>query len=385
MKYYIPLLLLISIFSCKKFDEKSSQPYVPTSTETSESSDEVIEWLTFKGDDDMPHIVLVSGDEEYRSEEAMPQLARILSEHQGFNCTVLFAQDPANPGVVDPNYTSNIPGLEHLASADMMVLFTRFRSLPDDQMKYFDDYLKSGKPILGIRTSTHAFNFDKDSKSSYKHYGNYHESDDEWDGGFGRLVLGEHWIAHYGKHGEQSTRGIVKKAAELHDIVNGIEPGDMWGPTDVYATRLPLPQYSRVLVLGEVVNRTLPRDDNDPLLGMRPTDRILPGPIEDEDIDGNKIMINVNDVKRPIVWTNSYQVPGGERGKSITSTIGASVDMLSEGVRRVMVNSILWGLERDVPEKTNVALIGSYNPTRFAFHKDEYWDEQNMKISSLVE
>ena len=75
-------------------------------------------------------IVLVSGDEEYRSEEAMPQLAKILSERHGFNCTVLFAQDPKKPGIIDPNYSSNIPGLEKLQNADLMILFTRFRSLP---------------------------------------------------------------------------------------------------------------------------------------------------------------------------------------------------------------------------------------------------------------
>ena len=49
--------------------------------------------LTYVGKSDMPNIVLVSGDEEYRSEEALPQLARILSKTHGFNCTVLFAQD----------------------------------------------------------------------------------------------------------------------------------------------------------------------------------------------------------------------------------------------------------------------------------------------------
>src|SRR5438105_13542708 len=85
------------------------------------------------------HIVLVSGDEEYRSEEALPQLGKILAVRHGFKCTVLFAIDP-NDGTINPN-VSNIPGLEALDTADLMVIFTRFRDLPDEQMKHIVDYL----------------------------------------------------------------------------------------------------------------------------------------------------------------------------------------------------------------------------------------------------
>ncbi|MGH9959873.1 MAG: hypothetical protein ACREBC_22585, partial [Pyrinomonadaceae bacterium] len=105
------------------------------------------------------HIVLVSGDEEYRSEEALPMLAQILAIRHGFKCTVLFALNPADRTIV-PNNQTNLVGLEELENADMMVLFTRFRELPDDQMKYFVNYVNSGKPILGIRTATHAFAYD---------------------------------------------------------------------------------------------------------------------------------------------------------------------------------------------------------------------------------
>src|SRR6266513_1221454 len=81
------------------------------------------------------HIVLVSGDEEYRSEEALPQLARILAERHGFETTVLFAINPTN-GTIDPDRKDNIPGLEALDRADLLILFTRFRDLPDEQMKH---------------------------------------------------------------------------------------------------------------------------------------------------------------------------------------------------------------------------------------------------------
>ena len=125
------------------------------------------------------HVVLISGDEEYRSEEALPQLAKILAKRHGFTCTVLFAigQD----GTIDPNRRDNIPGLEALETADLMVLFTRFRDLPDDQMKRMVDYVESGRPIIGMRTATHAFDV-KEGKT----YARYGWNNKEWDGGFGR-------------------------------------------------------------------------------------------------------------------------------------------------------------------------------------------------------
>lgn len=208
------------IWSCKekKTDEKASQ-------------ERAQQWISYKGDENRPNILLVSGDEEYRSEEALPLMAKILTERHGFNCTVLFAQDPDKPGILNPNNVNNIPGLEQLESTDLMILFTRFRALPDDQMRHIDNYLKTGKPVIGIRTATHAFNFeDRGIGSNYRHYGNFYEGDDEWKDGFGRLVLGEKWISHHGVHRHQSTKGISAPGAEEHVILNGIEDGGVWGP-----------------------------------------------------------------------------------------------------------------------------------------------------------
>lgn len=376
------ILLFLSLFFACNADQQSDK-------KTSDSADEIQEmtkaphlaqWLTWDGNGKMPHVVLVSGDEEYRSEEALPQLAKILSTHHGFKCTVLFAQDPEHPGIVDPNYVNNIPGLEQLADADMMILFTRFRALPDEQMKPIDDFLKSGKPVIGIRTATHAFMFGKATfESSYKHYGNYYEGEDEWKDGFGRLVMGEHWISHHGKHGDQSTKGLIAEGAKDHPITNGIEDGDIWGPTDVYGVRLPLPGDSKAIILGQVIERELPKNESDVLLGMRHIDKKLPivitpkdGPVRDK----NKPMM-------PVAWTKTYQIPGGKPGKCFSTTIGASADLLMEGTRRLIVNGVFWGLGKDVPAKANVDLVGTYIPSRFAFHKNEYWAKRNIKISTL--
>ena len=116
-------------------------------------------WVVYQGGEGPgqgKNVVLISGDEEYRSEEALPQLAKILAKHHGFTCTVLFAI--GKDGTIEPNRNDNIPGLEALRKADLMIIATRFRDLPDDQMKEIVDYVESGRPIIGMRTATHAFN-----------------------------------------------------------------------------------------------------------------------------------------------------------------------------------------------------------------------------------
>ncbi len=364
------LLCCFALIACK--EQKNEKKEVVAEVETP------TKWVVFEGNDfNAKHIVLVSGDEEYRSEEALPQLAKILSKHHGFKCTVLFAQNPDNPGIVDANFVKNIPGLEALDSADMMVLFTRFRALPDSQMQHIESYLKVGKPLIALRTATHAFNFGKDSTSSFTNYSNgYSGEKTEWKDGFGRLVLGEKWHTHHGHHKHQSTRGIIAEGAETHSITNGIESGSIWGPTDVYGVRLPLPDDSQPIVLGQVINRKGEFDENDLFFGMRPTD--------DEIATENNNGLNVKNVLMPIAWTKSYQIPGGKKGRAFTSTIGAASDMMNESVRRLLVNGIFWTMDTAVPEKANVELVGAYNPSAYGFKDDSYWTKKQMKITELA-
>ncbi|MBM1105730.1 ThuA domain-containing protein [Aurantibacter crassamenti] len=366
---YLLILLCATLFACK--EQKSEQKEVVTEVEAPK------QWLNYEGSsDDSKHIVLISGDEEYRSEEALPQLAKILSKHHGFKCTVLFAQDPAKPGIVNSNYVNNIPGLDALDSADMMVILTRFRALPDDQMQHIDDYLKSGKPVVGLRTATHAFNFKEEDVSLFKNYGNYYKGDlAEWTDGFGRLVLGENWQTHHGHHKHQSTRGVFAKGAEAHPITNGIVSGEIWGPTDVYGVRLPLPDDSAPIILGQIINRAGEYNEDDVLFGMKSSDTEL--------ATENNTGLKVNDVLMPISWTKSYQLPGGKKGKAFTSTIGAATDMLNESVRRLIVNSVFWTMGETVPEKANVDLVGDFKPSAYGFQTNEYWLDKNLKISDL--
>ncbi len=275
-------------------------------------------------------IVLVSGDEEYRSEEALPQLARILAKRHGFHCTVLFSIDPAT-GQIRPDLTKNIPGLEALDSADLIILDIRFRDLPDAQMEHIVRYLESGKPIIGMRTATHAFALT--TSSTYARY----SWNDKATGGFGRQVLGETWIRHHAEHGVQSTRGIIAPGAEQHPILRGIRTGDLWSPTDVYQTRVPLPDVVP-LVLGEVLS------------GMHPNDPPLEGAL--------------NHPMLPIAWTRCYH-----GARIFTTTMGAAEDLLNEAFRRMLTNACYWalGMDAKIRPDADVSLVGDFKPSHFGF------------------
>lgn len=297
------------------------------------------QWVNYPGGEGSGagrKVVLIAGDEEYRSEEAMPMLGKLLSVRHGFDCTVLFSID-AETGAIDPEEQTNIPGLEALADADLMVIATRFRELPDDQMKHVVDYVESGRPIVGLRTATHAFSYQRNPESPYAHWSFRSES---WPGGFGQQVLGDTWINHHGRHGRESTRGVVAPAAAGHPILRGVD--DVWGPTDVYGLRN-LGDDANVLLLGAV------------LAGMTPDDPPVEGP--------------KNDPMVPIAWTRSYTGAGGEAARVFTTTMGSSTDFESEGLRRLLVNAVYWGLgmEDRIPERSDARVVGEYEPTDFGF------------------
>lgn len=293
-------------------------------------------WIVYEGSENPEtgkHIVLISGDEEYRSEEALPLLAKILTVHHGFKCTVLFAID-SETGEINPEEQTNIPGLHNLVTADMMVLFTRFRELPDNQMKYIIDYTNSGKPVMGLRTATHAFSYTRNLQSPYAKYSFDSEA---LDGGYGRQVLGETWINHHGNHGKESTRGVINTEMKDHPILKGVE--DVWGATDVYGTTT-LTGNPQVLLHGQV------------LVGMDPSDPPKPGT-----------------PTMPLAWVKTYTSEIGETARVFCTTMGASVDLESEGVRRLLVNACYWGmgLEDLIPNKSQVDYVDDYNPTFFGF------------------
>ena len=297
-------------------------------------------WLQFEGQEGPgkgKHIVLISGDDEYRSEEGMPMLGKLLAQHYGFTCTVLFPIEPETGNIV-PSYQNNIPGLEHLAKADLMILLTRFRELPDEQTKYFHDYIMAGKPIIGMRTATHAFHYEKNKNSPYAKY-DWRNKSEGWEGGFGQKILGETWVAHHGDHGKEGARALIDGLAqqEDHPILRGVK--DIWAASDVYTVKN-LPKEAEVLIYGVATS------------GMTP-----------------ESSVNWEKSVMPMAWTKDYQMEGGKKGKVFTTTMGASVDLISADLRRLIVNAVFWGL--DIPDKItadmDVSIVGKYEPSMFGF------------------
>ncbi len=298
-------------------------------------------------------IVLISGDEEYRSEESMPMLGKILSEQHGYDCVVLSSINP-DTQTVDPNYQSNIPGLHHLDDADGMIMCLRFRGLPDWQMAHFEKFVMEGKPLIALRTSTHAFNFPGDSKSPYKKWA---FNSKEWEGGFGQQIVGETWISHHGDHASQATRGVIPDAAKALPILKGVS--DVFGPSDVYGV-VHLPSTVTVLLQGQVVK------------GMKPTDPPLEGP--------------KNNPMMPLAWTKDYQMPDGKSGRLFCTTMGAANDFLSEDLRRLVVNATYWltGLEGKIPAKSSATVSKKYTPSNFGFKPATFFKDQLIKPIDLV-
>ena len=298
------------------------------------SSAQAKDWVVYEGKQGPgpgKHIVFVTGDEEYRSEEGMPMMAKILALRHGFKCTVLFAIDP-DTGAINPEEQTNIPGMEYLGSADLVILFIRFRELPDADMKHFVDYFHSGKPIVALRTATHAFRYERNPKSPYAKYS---FDSKEWPGGFGQQVLGETWINHHGRHKKEATRGLVDGSNKDHPILRGVL--DVFGTSDVYGV-INLPDDAQTLLHGMT------------LTGLEPDD---PPKLD------NSLM--------PIAWVRHYKNESGKTNRIFTTTMGASVDLLSEDLRRLIVNAIYWGLDFEVPAKANVEYAGPYKPIFYGF------------------
>lgn len=284
-------------------------------------------------------VVLISGDEEYRSEEALPMLGKILSQRHGFDCTVLFAIDPAT-GLIDPNNQTNIPGIETLADADLMIIATRFRRLPPEQLRPIANFLQSGRPVIGLRTATHAFTGEAVTDGII------------WSD-FGLNVLGEKWVSHHGRHLVEGARSIVEPGREDHPILQGV--GTIYGPSDVYTVANLNPEAT--ILLRGLVTATLEPDS--------------------PAVDGPK-----NSPMMPLAWVRDYRVPNGKPGRAFTTTMGASVDFLDEDLRRLVVNAAYFLTGLDVPVRADVRVIDPYRPTFFGFVRgDSAYQKRNLRPS----
>lgn len=290
--------------------------------------------ITYEGKDGPgkgKHIVFVASDHEYRAEETCPALARILAQHQGFKTSVLFGVD--GDGHIKAG-ASDIKGLEALASADLMVIFARFLDLPDEQMKHIADYIDRGGPVVGLRTSSHAFKIPKGkaySRFDFKYPG------DDFKHGFGHQILGNSWVGHYGRNHKQATRIQLISTQKENPILRGVADHALC----LAGAYVGKPDHTFTVLT-----------ESQPLNGMT---KSAPADPEKK--------------PTPSTWTRHYQGKDGKKARVFHSTQGASQDLLDPNYRRLILNGIFWavGLEKEIKADAKIDFVGAYNPNRFGF------------------
>ncbi len=299
-------------------------------------SESGIGWVSYpggKGPGEGKHVVLLAGDEEYRSEEALPMLAKILSERHGFKCTVLFSADP--DGTINPNLAESLGKPEALDSADAIVTSLRFRKWSDEAMKHFDSAIQRGVPVVGLRTSTHSFQLP--ATSAFKAYNS-----------FGKTVLGEGWVNHWGHHKAEATRGVIEPTAQADPLLRGV--GEVFCDSDVYEAYPPADAL--VLIRGQVLKGMDPKDAPAVYEKQRATD---------------KLMQDVNTPMMPVAWHREVKNAAGKSNRILCTTMGAATDLTNEGLRRLVVNGVFWGTGIEVPAKADVTPVGPYQPSKYEF------------------
>jgi hypothetical protein len=282
------------------------------------------------------HIVFLAGDEEYRSEEGLPMLGKILSQRHGFRCTVLFSMNKSGDGTIDPTNQESLSHSETLDSADAIVMLLRYRHWPEEDMKHFVAAVNRGVPIIALRTSTHAFNYPGTAPTDLRKFNK-----------FGKDVLGESWVNHWGNHKKEATRGIIEPSNKVNPLLRGVS--HVFGDTDVYEAYPPAD--ATVLVLGSV------------LKGMNEDDP--PADYRKKRADGKEQ--DINDPMMAGAWTREHKNDAGKTNRIFCTTMGAATDLANEGLRRLVVNAVYWGLQLDVPAKADVEFVDEFHPSPYGF------------------
>ncbi len=255
-----------------------------------------------------PLVVFVTGDHEYSSELTMPLIAAELEKNYGFRTKVLKSR-PDHKGEKD------IPGLEILREADLAVFFLRWRLLPQEQLNHIDAYLKSGKPVMGFRTTTHAFNYPEgDPRQRWNAFGEFaFGSPPGWGG-----------AAKHTHYGHQSTTDVsVIPAAAKNPLLRGVAPA-FHVPSWLYRVLPGHPPKNAIwLLMGKSVN-------------------------PDKEA-----------IENPVAWT--WQNEWG--GRAFFTTLGHPEDFKQESLQRLTINGIHWALGQPIPKtwKGNLNINVAYD------------------------
>ena len=284
-----------------------------------------------KGPGEGKHVVFLASDHEYRAEETCPALARILAKSHGFKCTVIFGVD--QDGHIQAG-SSKLSGMAALKDADLLVISARFLNPPAGEMTHLDDYLARGGPVVGLRTSSHAFKIPGNAPTAKYSFDSKVAG---FEKGFGHQVLGNTWVGHHGDNHRQGTRIEVVPGQKANPILKGV-PDTAFCHAGGYVGKA-APDFT-VLATSQ------------PLVSMDP-----------------KAEADPKKASMPCTWTREYSWGGGKKGRAFHSTQGASEDILDPGYRRLIVNGIFWaaGLEDKITPDLAIDFIGPYQPTTFSF------------------
>jgi type 1 glutamine amidotransferase len=278
-----------------------------------------------------PHIVFVIGDEEYRSEESMPMLGEILHRELGAKISLCYSVN--EEGIIDPNRVDNIEGLEALETADLMIVFARFRALPPNQAKMITDYAEDGRPMVGFRTATHTF--------MYKDNPEMEHLNNDWPA----KVFGQQWITHHGhfEDGNAPLTDVSILPNAKTKILNGFEPFEA---------------YSWLYHVDGGDWKL--NGDAKPFL-------------EGKSLRSNHEMNNRLDkfpLTNPVAWTKTYTGTSGKTARVFFTTLGHPFDFKEEPMRKLALNGIYWalGMESEIPKNgVNTTAVSEYNPNNSGF------------------
>lgn len=244
--------------------------------------------------DSRPHVVFMIGEREYNTKDTLPDFAREQLETRGMRCTFIHA---------DQQDKNSFPGLQALETADLLVLSVRRRSLPKEQLDLVRQYLKCGRPLVGIRTASHAFHA----------LGKHPEGHDEWQS-FDHDVLG----GNYHNHLAPNIRSVLNAASDVadHTILAGVALGSMAGNGSLYQVS-PLSKEAKPLIIGSIPSH----------------------PAE------------------PVAWTHQY----GDSRVFYTS-LGHPEDFKNEGFKRLLVNAVFWAMDKPVPAESAESQVWEERP-----------------------
>jgi nicotinamidase-related amidase/type 1 glutamine amidotransferase len=194
------------------------------------TSDQVLGGKPFRfAGDRRPHVVIVTAEDEYHTERTLPVFAL---SHLGKTCQVsmVFANEKNRHDLL---------GLEVVQAADVVLLSVRRRPLPTEQLAILRNYVKAGKPLIGIRTSSHAFAV-RDGKVP--------RGCEQWPE-FDADVLGGNYTGHHGE-GAKVTITVARDQTD-HPILKGVKLDELHGCGSLYKVR-PLAKSTKALLIGSI-------------------------------------------------------------------------------------------------------------------------------------